>query len=391
MAFGFFVRLTWGLSMRPTTLLSLLLVTGFGAIAAPSPSLAAEASVTENCKRDIAYLPDFLIANDTGAADNRRVRGESLIAAAFGKAMREAASAKTEDDCGNIIQTYLRAWREGHLAVTPADWSPAGEASQKADDGAAAATPPQARIAWLSDKTVLLTLPTFFASAAEGIVKMMADNRKRLERTPNWIIDVRDNNGGDDGTYAPITDAVIGNPIFIAGVEFLSTPANIEATAGLCDFYALGDKNCIASLERLVTAMRAVPAGTYAPHPSLGDTVTRVDPDEPRRKRPVRVAVLTDRECGSSCEQFLLAMKQAWNVKLFGRRTAGALDYSNLRPHKLPSGKRLILYATSRSKRLPHLPVDAVGVLPDVFLPPPADDAARTKEIDTVRALIEQR
>jgi hypothetical protein len=35
--------------------------------------------------------------------------------------------------------------------------------------------------------------------------------------------------------------------------------------------------------------------------------------------------------------------------------------------------------------------VDAVGVLPDVFLPPPADDAARTKEIDTVRALIEQR
>ena len=170
------MRLTRGLSMRRSIFLSLLLVTGFGAIAAPSPSLAAAASVAENCKRDIAYLPDFLIANDTGAADNRRVRGESLIAAAFDKAMREAASAKTEDDCGNIIQTYLRAWRDGHLAVTPADWSPAGEASRKADDGAAAAAPPQARIAWLSDKTVLLTLPTFFASAAEGIVKMASDD-----------------------------------------------------------------------------------------------------------------------------------------------------------------------------------------------------------------------
>ena len=377
--------------MRRSTFLSLLLLTGFGAIVAPSPSLAAAASVAENCKRDIAYLPDFLIANDTGAADNRRVRGEAAIAAAQDKAMREASAATSEEACRVIIQAYLGAWRDGHLAVVPGDWSPAKEAAEAPSGDAPAPVTPQARIAWLSDKTVLLTLPTFFASAAEGIVKMMADNRKRLERTPNWIIDVRDNNGGDDGTYAPITDAVIGNPIFIAGVEFLSTPANIEATAGLCDFYAPGDKNCIAALERLVTAMRAVPPGTYAPHPSLGDTVTRIDPDEPRRKRPARVAVLTDRECGSSCEQFLLAMKQAWNVKLFGRRTTGALDYSNLRPHKLPSGKRLILYATSRSKRLPHLPVDAVGVLPDVFLPPPADDAARTKEIDTVRALIEQR
>ncbi|MFN9542724.1 MAG: S41 family peptidase [Alphaproteobacteria bacterium] len=377
--------------MRRSTFLSLLLLTGFGAIVAPSPSLAAAASVAENCQRDIAYLPDFLIANDTGAADNRRVRGEAAIAAAQDKAMREASAATSEEACRVIIQAYLGAWRDGHLAVVPGDWSPAKEAAEAPSGDAPAPATPQARIAWLSDKTVLLTLPTFFASAAEGIVKMMADNRKRLERTPNWIIDVRDNNGGDDGTYAPITDAVIGNPIFIAGVEFLSTPANIEATAGLCDFYAPGDKNCIAALERLVTAMRAVPPGTYAPHPSLGDTVTRIDPDEPRRKRPARVAVLTDRECGSSCEQFLLAMKQAWNVKLFGRRTTGALDYSNLRPHKLPSGKRLILYATSRSKRLPHLPVDAVGVLPDVFLPPPADDAARTKEIDTVRALIEQR
>ena len=379
--------------MRRYSLLFVLFAAGLASVLVSLGARAGEASVAENCKRDIAYLPDFLIANDTGAADNRRVRGEAAIAAAQDKAMREASAATSEEACRVIIQAYLGAWRDGHLAVVPGDWSPAKEAAEapKGDAPAPAPATPKARIAWLSEKTVLLSFPTFFASAAEDIVKMMADNRKRLERTPNWIIDVRDNNGGDDGTYAPITDAVIGNPYFIAGVEFLSTPANIEATAGLCDFYAPGDKNCIAALERLATSMRAVPPGTYAPHPSLGDTVTQIDPDEPRRKRPSRVAVLTDRACGSSCEQFLLAMKQSWNVKLFGRRTTGALDYSNLRPHKLPSGKRLILYATSRSKRLPHLPVDAVGVLPDVFLPPPADDAARKKEVDTVRALIEQR
>jgi len=231
------------------------------AFALAASASAKEASVADNCRGDIAYLPDFLIANDTGAADNRRFRGEAVIAAAYDKALREAASAKTEDDCGAIIQSYLRAWREGHLAVVPADWSPARDAQEKT--GNEAAKKPEPQITWLSDKTVLLTFPTFFASATEDIAKMMADNRKRLELTPNWIFDVRNNNGGDDNTYKPVADAVIGNPIFIAGVEFLSTPANIEVTAGLCDFWAPGDRNCIAFLEPLVAAMRAVPPACW--------------------------------------------------------------------------------------------------------------------------------
>ncbi|MFM2185909.1 MAG: hypothetical protein RIR43_481, partial [Pseudomonadota bacterium] len=36
----------------------------------------------QSCSRDLAALPDFLMANDTGAADNRRHRGEAAIASA---------------------------------------------------------------------------------------------------------------------------------------------------------------------------------------------------------------------------------------------------------------------------------------------------------------------
>jgi C-terminal processing protease CtpA/Prc len=117
--------------------------------------------------------------------------------------------------------------------------------------------------------------------------------------------------------------------------------------------------------------------------------VIRVEPEQPARKRPQRVAVLIDKTCGSSCEQFILAMRQSWNVKPMGRRTWGALDYSNLRPHPLPSGQRVLLYATSRSVRLPHPPVDAVGVLPDVLLPQPANEADWGKEVEFVRALLD--
>jgi hypothetical protein len=362
----------------------------FAVAAAGQLARAGEPSVAENCKRDIGYLPDFLIANDTGAADNRKFRGEAVIAAAQERALRDASSASTDEACIEIIQTFFSAWRDGHLEVVPADWTPNGNASAGAGDAPTKSPERRSRITWLSNKTALLTFPTFFASEAETIRTLMTENRQRLERTPHWIIDVRDNNGGSDDTYAPITDAVIGNAVLMAGVEFLATPANVEGTAGVCEWWAPGDKGCLESIGRLVEAMRAAKPGTYVPHPALKDVVTKVEPEDKGRKRPTRVAVLTDRGCGSSCEQFLLAMQQSWNVKLFGRRTAGALDYSNLRPHKLPSGKRLVLYATSRSTRLPHLPVDAVGVLPDVFLPLPAGAAEREREIDRVRTLLEQ-
>jgi hypothetical protein len=68
----------------------------FAVAAAGQLARAGEPSVAENCKRDIGYLPDFLIANDTGAADNRKFRGEAVIAAAQERALRDASSASTD-------------------------------------------------------------------------------------------------------------------------------------------------------------------------------------------------------------------------------------------------------------------------------------------------------
>lgn len=89
--------------------------------------------------------------------------------------------------------------------------------------------------------------------------------------------------------------------------------------------------------------------------------------DHPKAER---VALLIDEKCASSCEEFLLLMKQSFNVKILGQRTAGSLDYSNLRPYQLPSGKRELWYATSRSNRLPYFPIDSHGIAPDIYLPP---------------------
>ncbi|MFM2124434.1 MAG: hypothetical protein RL328_885 [Acidobacteriota bacterium] len=347
-----------------------------------------QASVAQACAQDLAYLPDFLLANDTGAADNRRFRGEPAIAAAQERASREAAAATTNAECEKILDRYLAAWREGHLWVETAAKAPDG-------DPAAVATPrakrPQASVRWLSKTTVLLNFPTFHPSAEAQVRELFKNNRNRLAQTPHWIIDVRRNDGGSDSTYHPIVQAVVGNSLLHHMVEFLATPANMESTSRVCEMEAPGDADCVKWTQSMVEVMRAAPPGSYVLPPGLKSAVIRVEPEPPARKRPQRVAVLIDKDCGSSCEQFALAMRQSWNVKLMGRRTYGALDYSNLRPHPLPSGQRVLQYATSRSLRLPHLPVDAVGVLPDVLLTPPADEAGREREVEFVRALLEGR
>jgi hypothetical protein len=60
----------------------------------------------QSCSRDLAALPEFLMANDAGAADNRRHRGEAATAAALERATRETASVKSGDDCVRVLRRY---------------------------------------------------------------------------------------------------------------------------------------------------------------------------------------------------------------------------------------------------------------------------------------------
>lgn len=84
---------------------------------------------------------------------------------------------------------------------------------------------------------------------------------------------------------------------------------------------------------------------------------------------PKNIAIIIDKYNASSSEEFLLSAKQSKKVILFGKEnTMGALDYSNLYPEYLPSGKRGVLIPTSRSFRLKEKPIDNIGICPDVIL-----------------------
>lgn len=359
-------------------------------LATLAASHAQAATPSEACLQDLRALPGFLLENDTGARQHLAQKGQAYFDQALASASAAAASASDEGACNMVLSGYLGKWRKGHLQIMPSNaWQHHASASAPSST----ATPTAARddgapsLQLLSPHTALLTMPSFFPQYAQAIADLLSSKRKDLQRRRNWIIDVRRNNGGSDSTYASLLPWIASGESVTMGIEWLSTPANIANQESICARYVPGDANCPISMARTMERMRSVPPGQFVAQ--IADTPIRYAHFAKEKIQPARIAVLVDRDCGSSCEQFLLAARQSFHVKLIGRNSNGALDYSNLRMQALPSGLRELAYATSRSTRLPHLQVDLDGIMPDIYLPPPKDEAGRTGEVLRVQRWLE--
>jgi len=359
--------------------LPLLFALHGGALAAAAPA----------CLADLEDAARYIAANDAGApgllADH-----EGAITRAFDKARADIATAPALDDarCEAILTSYLRAWRPGHLNVkTNAKTTAAAKPAQSAAQPAAqvANDPKAPRFKLLGKDTVLLTFGHFNDRYAARVRQLIADHRAELASRPNWIIDVRDNGGGADSTYRPLLGWLLDGEFPNYTAEFLVTPDNIKRQEEVCPQMS-DPAACTAVLGPVIEAMRMAKAGTYVMKDAQRMVYDKVALEP---KRPARVAILIDRDCGSTCEQFVLEARTGFRVKLVGRPTAGALDDSNMRPHPLPSGARTLWYATTRSTRVPDMRIDGVGIPPDILLPRPQDQAARDAEVGQVQRWLE--
>jgi hypothetical protein len=373
-------------------LILLCLLALHAGVAAATTSIATAA---EECEKDLISLPAFLLENDTGAPVHLAEKGQAYFDQALVSARTAAQGVADDKGCDAVMHDYLSKWRKWHLQVgTIAPAAPA-DAPAIAPATTAMPVPSEARLdaaqlpalRLLSSHTLLLSLHSFEPAYAQPLAQLLREHHDDLAGHGNWIIDVRDSGGGSDDTYLPLLPWLLADESVEIGADWLVTPANIAAQEAVCPMLGPSElKNCLAVIQPVLARMRQAAPGSYIPV-NAAINYRRHLPLEPHR--PARVAVLIDHPCGSACEQFVLTVKQSFTVKLVGRNTIGALDYSNLRPQKLPSGRRILLYAISRSRRLPSMQVDLGGIMPDIYLPAPADQAGRDEEIVRVRRWLE--
>jgi hypothetical protein len=207
--------------------------------------------------------------------------------------------------------------------------------------------------------TVVLHLPSFDDPfRMDSLFDAEADRIRGAERL---LIDVRGNGGGSDYNFRALIPLLYTDPIRLVANEVLATPANIEANARLAADTTL-PAGIREQLARQVEDMRRAEGGWY-PFTDRTHELPEV------LERPARVAVLVDGRCASSCEQFLLMARQSRKVTIYGEPSAGILDFGNVRSAAMPGGTLRLFYPTTRSKRLPHAPVDGIGIIPDVRVP----------------------
>jgi hypothetical protein len=212
--------------------------------------------------------------------------------------------------------------------------------------------------------TVVLHLPSFDDPVRmDSLFDAEAD---RIRGAEHLLIDVRGNGGGSDYNFRALVPLLYTDPIRIVSNEVLATRANIAANAALAADTTI-PAGIREQLSRQVEEMKAAEGGWY-PFPDRTHELAEV------LERPARVAVLVDGRCASSCEQFLLMARQSRKVTIYGQPTAGILDFGNVRSATMPGGTLRLFYATTRSRRLPHAPVDGIGVLPDVLVPDGQED-----------------
>jgi len=260
--------------------------------------------------------------------------------------------------------------REGHLVEHRA--SPVGPSLLYFPEevwsrpGAAVPDEPFApRFVVLDERTALLRFPSMLPQHHPTLVELLHDDA--LRSRPDWIVDLRGNAGGSDGTYMPLLPLLYTDTIHTAPGAIRASPAARAHYARFIDPQRPEDappwvRELLDAMEAQPTGM--IPGGAW----NLGyDSVVTM---------PRRVAIVVDGSNGSSAETFLLKAIQSGKVRTFGRRTAGVVDYLNPTPTQLCRGSGLVLWSPT-SIRQRFLPLDAIdphGLQPDERIPEEAED-----------------
>ena len=219
----------------------------------------------------------------------------------------------------------------------------------------------------LNTTTLYLRIPSFGDESKSAIDKVLTDNKEKILKMENLIIDIRNNGGGSDESYSGLLPFLYTNSIRSVSVEFLSTIQNNQRLLDFAtkqEYQEYFDEAARAQIKEHYEKLQAR-LGEFVRLSSNEVSITKYDTVY---NYPKNIGIIINENNGSTAEQFLLAAKQSKKVKLFGTTTFGALDISNMYFVDSPCNDFRLHYCLSRSLRIPDMAIDNIGLQPDYYL-----------------------
>lgn len=217
----------------------------------------------------------------------------------------------------------------------------------------------------VNDSTFLIRVRSFETEYIDTIKQYV----KLYEQSgcPNLIIDIRGNGGGLDNVYKPLLRLIYDRKGFGDGVAYYSTPDNIA----MLEQY--GEETTDISLKKWLKQL----CEKLESHQGefVGDSIYTIEYDS-IYTYPRKVGIIADVLVGSSAEQFLIEARiVSSRLTVYGRNTAGGLDFSNPGQVLLPCGLTLRYPMSCSFRVVKGRGIDDTGIIPDipVSLPIPSE------------------
>ncbi|WP_179993117.1 MULTISPECIES: S41 family peptidase [unclassified Acinetobacter] len=344
----------------------------------------------EVCLKDLEYTAHLILENDAGIIAKRWTTYPEQIQQIFNQQKEKLQGVKTVVECQKIIRPFMKSIRNGHLGISiHPDAQAAQQQSSDTQVPIEVITENKAeRVTTkkLSDSTTLLTILSFDYALYEKIQQVVSSNQDNLLKAPYLIIDLRNNDGGSDQT-AEVLYKILGEAKYWnTSPQIYASSTNIDGWEAYKSF--LTDEDSLTHLNKTIKKMREqqnqwVSMSSYK---ESQEVVTSKD----ILATPQKVVILIDKNCGSSCEQFVLTAQQNPRVVTMGRPTYGALDASNVMEKTSPSKQLQIYYASTYIHRPAGKEIDGVGIPPAIKLPKPQNQAEYSAEIQLAQRYLEQ-
>lgn len=226
-------------------------------------------------------------------------------------------------------------------------------------------------IVQIDNSTIYLRIPSFGNQHKKSIDQLIAHNKNLITATPNLIIDIRNGTGGSDNSYYELLPFLYTNPIRMPAVEFLSTPLNnkrmyeLATNTGIAQEYKINPSEEEMKRYKNYYEQLSNNIGSFV---NLSGNKVNVKTLDTIYHYPQHIAIMINENNVSTDEQFLLEARQSKKVKLYGRTTKGGLDISNLSLVHSPNKDFVLVYALSKSLRIPEMAIDDKGVQPDYYI-----------------------
>lgn len=215
----------------------------------------------------------------------------------------------------------------------------------------------------LDSTTSLLSIRSFDAGLTKKLDSFYAANMPEIKKHPHLIIDIRDNSGGSDMSYKALMPLIFTTPFESDVMEYYATPGNIEAYEEYDSALLKRSPGSSPAFKQPIALMKKADPFSFT---HFGNGKPNKIQYTINKGNPVKIAVVYNKNCASSCESFLFEILNSSKTIRVGENSGGYTGYGNVMNIQTPCGNTLSWTTTVYRNQWQY---EFVGIPPQYRVP----------------------